>query len=125
MPYTMTREAKGVCVKWSGKITSEDLLRAVHEVNESADFQMFRYVINDTLGCSGIELSEMSVEDAIAGAIGAHISNPDFVAAFVSDDPVISNAWTSIAKVANDYLRTAVFSGLPEARHWALTAQRS
>lgn len=124
MPYKITREAKGVYVKWSGKITSEDFLRAVHQVNESPDFQLFHYVINDTLGCSGIDLSAMIRDDAIAGAIGAHIINPKFVAAFVADDPAISDVWASIAAVANDFLKTSVFASLPEARHWALTVAR-
>ena len=124
MPYTITREAKGVYLKWSGKITGEDFFRAVREVNESPDFQLYHYVINDTLGCSGIDLSAMSMEDSIAGAIGAHISNPKFVAAFVANDPAIFDVWTSVAKVANDYLRTSVFSDLAEARHWALTVAR-
>lgn len=124
MPYAITREAKGVYLKWSGKITGEDFLRAVHEVNESPEFNMYHYVINDTLGCSEIDLSAMSMEDSIAGAIGAHISNPKFVAAFVADDPAISGVWASVAKVANDYLKTSVFADLPEARHWALSVPR-
>jgi hypothetical protein len=124
MPYAITREAKGVYLKWSGKITGEDFVRAVHEVNNSPDFMMYHYVINDTVGCSSIDLSAMSAEDSIAGAIGAHIANPQFVAAFVASDKAIADVWTSVANVANDYLRTAVFSDLAEARHWAVTVPR-
>jgi len=124
MPYRIVKEAKGVYLKWTGRIIGEELLKAVHEVNESPDFQMYHYVINDTLGCSGIDLSAMTMEDAIAGAIGAHVSNPRFVAAFVADDQCIFDAWSSIAKVADDYLRTAVFTDLEEARSWALSVKR-
>jgi hypothetical protein len=76
MSFAITREAKGVYVKWSGKITGEDFLRAVHVVNNSPDFEMYYYVINDGVGCESIDLSALSMENAIAGAIGAHVSNP-------------------------------------------------
>lgn len=118
MPYTITREAKGVYVKWSGKITSADFIRAVHEVNNASDFSLYRYVINDTLGCTGIDLADRTKEDAIAGAIGAHVANRGFVAAFIANDPVILEEWVSIARVANEFLKTGVFSDLTAARSW-------
>ena len=125
MSFAITREAKGVYVKWSGKITGEDFLRAVHVVNNSPDFDMYYYVINDAVGCEAIDLTALSMENAIAGAIGAHVSNPKFVAAFVASEQAISEVWLSIAKVTNDYMRTAVFGDLAEARNWALTAPRN
>lgn len=124
MPYSIVREAKGVYVKWSGTVTSADFIRAVHEVNNAPDFSLHRYVINDTLECSGIDLTERTKEDAIAGAIGAHISNRDFVAAFVANDSRKIAEWVSVAKVANEYLKTHVFSDLHGARSWISTVVR-
>jgi hypothetical protein len=124
MPYAITRETNGVYVKWSGKITGDDFLKSVHEVNMSPDFNLYRYVINDTVGCSGIDLPARAKEESIAGAIGAHASNPRFAAAFVATDPAITDVWTSVANVANDFLKTAVFADLATARHWALTVAR-
>lgn len=123
MPYTITRESQGVYVKWAGAISGAEFLASVHEVNQSPDFHSFRYVINDTLDCPGVELSSLIMEDAIAGAIGAHASNPQFVAAFVAREPAVVAAWTAVASVANDYLKTSVFTDVESARRWVAAAQ--
>jgi hypothetical protein len=61
-----------------------------------------------------------------------HVVNisPDFeIYYYVINDAVgcgaIDLPALSIAKVANDYMRTAVFGNLAEARNWALTAPRN
>ncbi|WP_374326080.1 hypothetical protein [Azonexus sp.] len=118
MSYAVVRESRGVLVRWSGPISGKAFLRSVHEINALPDFQLLRYVINDASGCPGIDLPGWIVEDAVAGAIGAHAANRKFVAAFVADQPAVAEAWATIARVANDYLPVAAFGDLATARDW-------
>lgn len=118
MSYAVVRESRGVLVRWSGPISGEAFLRCVHEINALPDFQLLRYVINDASGCPGIELPGWVVEDAVAGAIGAHAANGKFVAAFVADQPAVVDAWATIVRVASDYLPVAAFGDLAAARGW-------
>lgn len=118
MPYTIHLEPKGVYTKYTGLVTSQEFFLAVSQVNAHPDFESFRYVIDDFLGCAEFKLAASDLEDAVAAAIGANMINPRLVAALLATKAEIVSALVSISESLESNMRVRIFGNLEDARHW-------
>lgn len=125
MPYTIDWEARGVYKKYSEQVNGQEFLEAVCKVNASPDFENFRYVINDFSDCQEFDLSGDCSDDAVAAAIGAHSFNRRFAAAFVASNQAVAQRLQSMLRIAQPYLRVALFADLPAARQWIASHDRA
>ena len=106
MPYCIDWEPQGVYKKYTGQVTGQEFLKAVHTVNVSPNFHAYRYVINDFSDCTEFDLPGNYSDDALAAAIGAHASNTKFIAAFVARHPDIRNTLEALTEKASACLST-------------------
>lgn len=118
MPYAIHWEPKGVYEKYTGVVTGRELYTAVQKVNNHPDFDVFRYVINDFLDCTALQSTKIELEDTVASAIGAKISNPRFIAAFVVTNDAIIESVLEMKALVKGILHVQLFSNLADARHW-------
>ncbi len=118
MPYSIHWEPRGVYKKYTGLVTGEEFLHAVRQVNAHPDFGAFHYVINDFLACTAFPVSKSEYDDILAAAIGANVSNPKFVAAFVAADAALAASLESMVENARSCMRVRIFGDLAAARGW-------
>lgn len=118
MPYAIHWEPNGVYKKYTGRVTGQEFFRAVKQVNSQPNFETFHYVINDFLDCVEFLPIKSDQEDAVAAAIGAHMTNTRFVAAFVAVNPEVVESLRSIAEQAKGSMQVCLFNNLADARNW-------
>ena len=119
MAHDIYWESHGVYKKYVGHVTGEEFLQAVERVNAHPDFDSFRYVINDFTGCESVDIGAALQEYCVAAALGAHLSNSRFAAAFVATDAAVLDCIYAIADSARAEMTVRVFQTLQEARQWA------
>lgn len=123
MPYSIHWEPNGVYKKYTGCVTGQEFFRAVKQVNSQPNFETFHYVINDFLDCVEFLPSKSEQEDAVAAAIGAHMSNSRFVAAFVAVNPEVVASLRSMAAQTQSCMQVCLFNNLTDARRWVNSRQ--
>lgn len=121
MAYDITWEPQGVYKKYTGHVTGEEFVAAVERVNAHPAFDSFRYVVNDFTDCMSFKIDPALQDAAVAAALGAQCSNPNFVAAFVATHPPLLQALEKMVESAQGGMTVCVFQQLDDARHWAST----
>lgn len=119
MPYKNTWEQRGVYRVFSGKITGEEILEAVQKVEADARFDKIKYVINNFLDVTEIDVSPKDIKIIAAIDTAAALSNSDIKIAQLATDPQIAalNVLYSEAAGSSPY-PTKVFHTLEDARKW-------
>ena len=119
MPYKNTWEQHGVYRIFSGKITGQEVLQSVQEVESDNRFDNIRYVINNFLDVTEIGVSPKDIKIIAAIDTAAALTNPDIKIAQIATDPQIKALNILYSEVTgNSPYPTQVFSNLEDARKW-------
>ncbi len=125
MPYEITWEMRGVYRRYFGRLTDQEFVQAVREVEGSPRFYDIRYAILDFLDTEEFLIRDASFLDVTA-ALNAEAAknNPYIKVAVVAVSP-------SVLKLVDAYkahrlrpFATEVFATLEEARLWVAVADR-
>lgn len=119
MRYVLIWESKGLLVKVGEQVTSSEVSEVVRNFQSDERYDNLRYVIYDTLGCTGAaynenELLELAATDGVAG-----VTNPHQRVAVVADHPAIFAFIQKYLSSGFNLHEIRIFSSMPEARAWS------
>ena len=119
MPYKHTWEPNGIYRKFNGVLTGKEFLQAVQEVEGDGRFDTIRYVINDYIDVTDIDMSKKEVNIIAAIDNAAFQTNPNIVIAQVTTNPVMEKLIAIYTQnpVKSPYL-SKNFDHLDDARKW-------
>lgn len=118
MPYSITWESKGVCAKFNGRCTINDLKEVFIKIGSDYRYDSLRFVILDYLDVEHQNLTEAEAEEAAAIDIGMTFTNPRVVFASISSDERILELWRHFVSVNVLPHRHGILPGVSEARAW-------
>ena len=119
MSYENIWEKHGVYRKCSGRVTGKEILQAVQEVESDNRFDLIRYVINDFLDVTEVDVSFEEIKLIAAIDNAAALTNPNIKVAQVT----INSGIEDLAKFysdrpGNNRYPSKLFLSLDEAREW-------
>lgn len=118
MAFEIAWEPRGVCKRFFGYVTDEELLQGLIKVESDHRFDTLRFVINDFLGVEGFAVTEDSVSLLAAIDKAAALSNPNIVIAVVATDAQVQALARLYAGSPMNVYPTEIFPGVAEARSW-------
>lgn len=119
MKYMNTWEARGVYRKYTGLLTGSLIREAVEKVEGDERFDKIRYVLNDYLDVTKIDVSDFELNTIAAIDSVASETNKRIKIAQVATSPDIIDLVTSYDKKLQDNTYTTkVFSNVADARKW-------
>ncbi|MEJ2142238.1 MAG: hypothetical protein P8Y24_07760 [Gammaproteobacteria bacterium] len=119
MSYKNIWEQHGIYRLFSGKLAGKELLESIQQVEADARFDSVRYVINNFLDVTEIDISPKDIKIIAAIDIAAALSNPHIYIAQVATDPQIEKLNELYSSVAGKSpYPTKVFNNLEDARKW-------
>jgi len=90
MPYSLTWEPpNGACRRFTGLVTSDELVDSVVELTTALQFDELRYTISIFTDVTGLETDRSTLEDMVALDYGAYEWNPRFVSAIVAEAALV------------------------------------
>lgn len=119
MAYQNTWEERGVYRKYTGLLTGKLIRESVDEVEGDGRFDSIRYVINDYLAVTGMDVTDFELQAiaAIDSAASAH--NKKIIIAQVSTrQDIISLVTGYDDNLQDNTYQTKIFSTLADARKW-------
>lgn len=125
MPYEITWEMRGVYRRYFGRLTDQEFVQAVREVEGSPRFYDIRYAILDFLGMEEFVIDDPSFIDVTA-ALNATAAqdNPNIKVAVVTVSPVVLRLAQAYQAHRLRPFATEVFSTVEAARVWLAVADR-
>lgn len=118
MPYRYQIEARGVFVRWTGRVTGAEMLVYIADIHAHERLDEFRYELHDFSGCSSVDLSGDHVETIAALDAAAALTNPDMKIAVVSGDPVIADGVAQYIRSGYSPYPMELFPQVEAARRW-------
>lgn len=122
MPYRITWEEHGIHVRYTGIVTTEEVLAYATEVQGDARFDDIRYSLNDFSACEGVVSSQPALELLAAGDNGAAASNPRVKIAVVTDRQDVIDTVRAYLEIGLSRYPLRIFPTLTEARAWVAVA---
>lgn len=116
MPYTITRETRGVYKQFRGSLTSQAFFQSVTDNHSRPDYETERYAINDFSGVDEVWVDMKDIVLAIAHGRGAAATNPDVLVAVVTSDAQIRELSEKFGRQAHYTL--GIFDTVECARKW-------
>lgn len=119
MAYVNHWEERGIYRKYSGKLHGDEILEAVQKVEADSRFDTIRYVINDYLDITDIDIKLTNIKIVAAIDSAATLTNPNIILAQVTTNPEVEDVITNYLKAApkNSY-PSKNFTHLDKAREW-------
>jgi len=116
--YEIIWESRGVIKRFFGIVTNHDMVQSVIDTENDVRFDGYRYVINDFLDITELQVTqsdvdEVSVMDKKASAINVRIR----IAVVTTSPDVVALAKHYATSPLNAY-PTKIFSSLTDARRW-------
>jgi hypothetical protein len=118
MPYTIDWEPEGVVKRFTGLVTSAELVASVHEIATNVKFRQLKYEISDYLGSSGTDFSQNALNEVRAMRISSFQTNPRIRVAIVTHNPEIQERIFSTIAAKLTLHQTRVFTAVEEANIW-------
>jgi hypothetical protein len=118
MPYTIDWEPEGVVKRFTGMVTSAELVASVHEIATNVRFRQLKYEISDYLGSSGTDFSQNALNEVRAMRISSFQTNPRIRVAIVTHNPEIQERIFSTIAAKLTLHQTRVFTAVEEADIW-------
>jgi hypothetical protein len=118
MPYTIDWEPEGVVKRFTGMVTSAELVASVHEIATNVRFRQLKYEISDYLGSSGTDFSQNALNEVRAMRISSFQTNPRIRVAIVTHNPEIQERIFSTIAAKLTLHQTRVFTAVEEADTW-------
>ncbi len=121
MPNKAVWEPRGLFRRFSGVVTSEEILQAVLKVYGDPRFDDLTYVINDFSDIEGVALDERNIKKVAYLDKASARTNPRIKIAFVTRNPAFFGYAEMYMKFVDELpWQTEIFSSLEEAREWLL-----
>jgi len=119
MPYSLTWEPpNGACRRFTGLVTSDELIDSVVELTTALQFDDLRYSISIFTEVTGLEADRSTLEDMVALDYGAYEWNPRFVSAIVADARLIVQLLRSFEGLNVSRIPRHLFNTEEDARVW-------
>lgn len=119
MPYENSWEQHGVYRAFSGKVTGKELLQSIQQVEADKRFDTIKYVINNFLEVTEIDVSSRDIKVIAAIDAAAALSNPDIKIAQVATNPQIEKLNEIYSSISGQSpYPTKVFNNVEDARRW-------
>lgn len=119
MSYENVWETDGVYRKFSGKLTGDEILESVQLVEADSRFDSIRYVINDFLDVTEVDVSPQKIKTVAVIDSAATLSNPDIVLAQVTTNPKVEDVIARYAQAPCPHAYPfKIFTRLELAREW-------
>jgi hypothetical protein len=118
MPYSLIWEPHGVYKKFTGLVTSAELVRSVNEVANHINFTDAHYEVSDYLGADATDFSQDALNEVRAVRIGSFSRNPKVRVAIVTLDPGIQQRIFSTIAARLTLHQTRIFPCMAEANAW-------
>lgn len=118
MPYSLTWEDRGVYKKFTGVVTSAELVQSVNDVAYDMRFGKALYEVSDYLSADSTAFSQDALNEVRAVRIGSFQRNPKIKVAIVTLDIEIQQRIFSTIAGRMTLHQTKVFSSLSEANAW-------
>lgn len=118
MAFEIAWELRGVCKRFFGHVTDEELMQSLIKVESDHRFDTLRFVINDFLEVEGFAVTEDNVLLLAAIDKAAALTNPNIVIAVVATDAQIQALARLYATSPMSVYSTEIFPNLAEARAW-------
>ncbi|MDE1948446.1 MAG: hypothetical protein KGL43_01455 [Burkholderiales bacterium] len=122
MSYEIHWEPRGAVKRYSGAVDGNELIGALVAVEESAQFDELRWVINDFLAASSVTCSLDEVQTIASIDMAAALTNPTIVIAVVATNAEIVALAQQYAESPMNTYPTRIFATLAEARAWLAQA---
>ena len=109
-----------VLKRFTGRVDSQELVRASILVQSDPRFDDLRVIINDLRACDEVLPMEESDQEAmLAQDYGASRSNSRLCVAFLTEDPALASRCQEHIALQPDLVPMAVFGTIEAARAWA------
>jgi hypothetical protein len=118
MPYTIDWEPVGVVKRFTGLVTSAELVASVHEIATNQKFRQLKYELSDYLGSTGTDFSQNALNEVRAMRISSFQTNPQIRVAIVTRNPEIQERIFSTIAAKLTLHQTRVFTAEEEANAW-------
>jgi hypothetical protein len=119
MDYQNIWEAQGVYRKYRGTLTGNIIREAVEKVEGDPRFDSIRYVLNDYLENTGMNVSEFDLK-AIAAidSVASRTNKKIKIAQVATRQDIIELVTNYDCQLEENTYETRVFSNLADARKW-------
>ena len=121
MAFEIAWEPRGVCKRYFGYVTDEELLQSLIKVESDHRFDTLRFVINDFLEVESFAVTEDNVLLIAAIDKAASLTNPNIGIAIVATDMQIQALAKLYATSSLNVYPTEIFPSVAEARAWIST----
>jgi ribulose bisphosphate carboxylase small subunit len=118
MPYSLIWEPHGVYKKFTGPVTSAELVQSVNEVANHIRFSAASYEVSDYLGADSTDFSQDALNEVRAVRIGSFSRNPNVRVAIITLDPQIQKRIFSTIAARLTLHQTRIFTDLADANAW-------
>ncbi len=118
MPYQITWEPHGVCVRYTGPSSGEEVARFATEAQADSRFDDIRYALHDFTACTGAVFSQPTIEMLAATDAAASVTNRRVRVAVVTDRDDVKAMVDAYLKVGLHPYPLRIFAGVEEARRW-------
>lgn len=121
MSYQIIWSDRGVIKRFYGRVTGQDTLHAVQEVESNVRFDTLRWVINDFLHINSVDLNTFNpqlVDVVSAIDMAAAKTNPYIDIAIVTNDDDIRDMAEQYANSVLNKYPTRIFTTIIEAKIW-------
>ncbi len=119
MPYTYNWEAQGLYRKFTGIVSSDEILLSNFETHKDPHFKNIKYVLNDFIEVVGhsIEAHHTQVY-AKTDEIISNTKNQLIIALVVTQDPLTALAHSYREHMIGKRFECEVFQTIDDARKW-------
>lgn len=120
MPYRAKFETDGVLVRWSGHMTTKELLGYLGELHAHERFERVRYEIHDFRSCESVHFDKSEAELAAAvDYAGSHSSHGAIMnIAVVARDPAVAEGIRAYTEPGLSPYPLRIFPDLEAAKAW-------
>jgi len=124
LAYEIIWRTRGAVKRFSGTVTSHDIVQSLIDVERSPRFDDLRYVINDFLDVDELDATGLDIDELAAIDRGAFATNPNIRIAVVTISAEIVRLALEYAQSPVNVYSTRIFSTLPDAEEWLGSAER-
>lgn len=119
MTYSLTWEPpNGACRRFTGLVSSHELIYALEELTAARQFDDLRYSISIFTDVTGLETDRSTLEDMAALDYGAYEWNPRFVSVIVAEDALVVQLLRSFGELNVSRIPRRFFNDEGDARAW-------
>lgn len=118
MPFAVNREPRGICFRFQGVCTGDDVRRVFEMLSGSPDVDVMHFALFDYSQVSELSATKSQIEDALVLDIGLSSYSPHLKVVTIANEPYLAAIWSHLVSVHTQKDRHALFSCEVLARKW-------